>query len=86
MKPAILTLLILFFSTSLAQDKPKDVKLSGVKVVERLQQVEKAIKDRQQKLTDNDPEYQRLVGIYNGLALAISDTTLAPGDTVRLKK
>jgi molybdopterin converting factor small subunit len=86
MKPALTLLLILFFSTSLAQDKPKDVKLSGVKVVERLQQVEKAIKDRQQKLTDNDPEYQRLVGIYNGLALAISDTTLAPGDTVRLKK
>jgi molybdopterin converting factor small subunit len=86
MKPALTLLLILFFSTSLAQDKPKDVKLSGVKVVERLQQVEKAIKDRQQKLTDNDPEYQRLVGIYNGLASAFSDTTLAPGDTVRLKK
>ena len=86
MKPALLTLLILFFSTSLAQDKPKDIRLSGVKVIERLQQVEKAIKDRQQKLTDNDPEYQRLIGIYNGLASAFSDTTLAPVDTVLTKK
>ena len=86
MKPAILTLLILFFATSLAQEKPKDVKLSGVKVIERLQQVEKAIKDRQQKLCDNDPEYQRLIGVYNGLAVAFSDTTLAPVDTNLTKK
>jgi len=86
MKPALTLLLILFFATSLAQDKPKDVKLSGAKVVERLQQIEKAITDRQKKLTDNDPEYQRLIGIYNGLASAFSDTTLAPVDTVLTKK
>jgi len=85
MKPAITVLLILFFSTSLAQEKPKDVKLSGVKVVERLQQIEKAIKDRQQKVISEDLEYQRLVSLYNGLAMAF-DSTLAIKDTVRLKK
>jgi len=85
MKPAILTLLVLFLSTSLAQEKPKDVKLSGAKVVERLQQIEKAIKDRQQKVISEDLEYQRLVSLYNGLAMAF-DSTLAIKDTVRLKK
>ena len=85
MKPAILTLLILFFATSLAQDKPKDVKLSGAKVVERLQQIEKAITDRQKKVISEDLEYQRLVSLYNGLAMAF-DSTLAIKDTVRLKK
>ena len=84
MKPALLTLLILFFATSLAQDKPKDVKLSGVKVIERLQQIEKAITDRQKKVISEDLEYQRLVSLYNGLAMAF-DSTLSIKDTVRLK-
>jgi len=69
-----------------AQDKAKDVKLSGIKVVERLQQIEKAIIERQKKIIADDPECQRLEFLYRGLVMAFTDTTLTSIDTTKQVK
>ena len=69
-----------------AQEKPKDVKLSGTKISARLAQIAKAMDERADKVLTTDLEYQRLFSLYRGLAMA-NDTTLQVTDsTITPKK
>ena len=83
--------MILFFCVCIAltgisaQDKPKDVKLSGVKVNARLAQVEKAMDARADKLLSADPEYMRLMGIRQGI-LMYQDSTMQLNDSTLTNK
>jgi hypothetical protein len=83
MKPAIIALML--FAASLgAQDKP--VRIDRAKMTERMKQVEGEIQKRQKELLQADTKLAELIGLYNGLATALGDTTLAPTDSTKIKK
>lgn len=79
------------FSLAFGQSRPDSLKAQSVtldksKVSERMAQIKNAIQKRQQEILDNDGQLREMIGLYNGLATAVGDPTLAPMDSTKLKK